>query len=184
MSFLFKVFRWIWDMCVFLLRGLWDMCILVTELTESAIINFLRFLVTALIDFLRWLPYVIFCMVTKTPYVEKPFEGSFIMRTLRKLGTFFWWVLMMVIVLCVSPELRWAIFTLGTLFRMPTMQVVGFVSLLFIMLPHQRRFRDPISRKFFHTGLFKKYPDAVFLAKVFSLLFATMVTWGTWGGFS
>jgi hypothetical protein len=100
------------------------------------------------------------------PKVRTPVEESYTMRAIRISLLF---AVQIVVSACILQILPVGVFRpIGVFFRTPWIYVVALIAGLFLLLPQQQLFRDPVTRVFFRRGWFKNYGEASFFTKCLS----------------
>lgn len=152
---LFNGFCWFFDSVLF-----------VVETIVKSIWAFFNFFFTLLTYSGRQIRRLINVKNWNKPKVRIPVEESYTMRAIRISLLF---AVQIVVSACILQILPVGVFRpIGLFFRTPWIYVVALIAGLFLLLPQQQLFRDPVTRVFFRRGWFKNYGEASFFTKCLS----------------
>ena len=153
--YLFNGFCWFFDSVLF-----------VVETIVKSIWALFNFFFTSLIYSGRQLQRLINVKNWNKPKVRTSVEESYTMRAIR---ISFLIAVQIVVSACILQTLPPGVVRpIGLFFRTPWVYLLGLIAGLFLLLPQQQLFRDPVTRIFFRRGWFKNYGEASFFTKSLS----------------
>lgn len=153
--YLFNGFCWFFDSVLF-----------VVETIVKSIWTLFNFFFTSLIYSGRQLRRLINVKNWNKPKVRTSVEESYTMRVIR---ISFLIAVQIVVSACILQALPPGVVRpIGLFFRTPWVYLLALIAGLFLLLPQQQLFRDPVTRIFFRRGWFKNYGEASFFTKSLS----------------